>query len=53
MIALFIEMIQLPNYGHMTTFTISFESFVDDADDTYHIYPCHDIITFVSNYICL
>ena len=26
MIASFVEMLDLPNFGHMTTFTLSFES---------------------------
>ena len=47
MITFLIEMLQLPNFGHMTTSTIQFESrdenFVGDVMDRNY-----DVITFIS-----
>ena len=51
MIASLIEMLQLPNFGHMTTSSIQYESrdenFVGDVMDRNY-----DAITFISKYRC-
>ena len=50
MITSLIEMLELPNFGHMTTSTIYFESrdkiLAGDVTDR-----SYDVITFVSKYL--
>ena len=50
MITSLIEVLELPNFGHMTTSTIKLESrnkfFVDDVIDRNY-----DVITFFSKYL--
>ena len=49
MITSFIEMLHLPNFGHMTTYTIQLESrdIVEAKDRNY------DVINFISKYLYL